>query len=404
MKYFHFFVTKSLFLLLALTVVKPIYAEQPAVNTDALYEALFTACRSSSETSTSFFNDCLDALQSSEESLSALTPDEIFANNTNVTSSAINDNFNRMDLLRQFGSRPIGGGASADSIASRFDIYTNGHTSWQEYNRQSLNPGFDLFDSKVMIGADYRFNDNFIAGLTSSYLSSDTTLNQGAGEIDTDGYAFSIYGSYYLNDSFFIDGTFAYADQRHRTTRNIAYGSVSQVASADVDSDTFSAGVVTGYNFFVDGWTITPTARWMYRSIQLDGYTESLSNPGAAGGTLGVAIGDQEYESITGNFGAQVSYAWSQSWGVLMPTLAAEYVHEFSNNSQSVNVRFINAPDGTGGFSIRNSARDRDYATINAGLSAQFARGVSAFVMYEKLLDLNSITSDSLSMGVRLEL
>ena len=182
------------------------------------------------------------------------------------------------------------------------------------------------------------------------------------------------------------------------------YTGVNQVAKASVDSNTFAAGLVTGYNFFLDGWTLTPTARWMYRNIQLDGYSESLSNPFAPGGSLGVAIGNQEYESITGNFGAQVSYAWSQSWGVLIPTLSGEYVHEFADNSQSVNVTFVNAPTGTGGFVMHNSGRDKDYALLNAGLSAQFARGVSAFVTYEKLLDLSSVTSDSLSMGVRVEL
>ncbi len=368
------------------------------LNFDDLADALFEACNSATLGS-DFEADCFDALSDASRSLGALTPDEIIANNANITSSAIMDSFTRLALLRQ-----IGGGASADSIISRFDVFANGHTSWQEYDRINLNPGFNLFDSKVTIGADYRFTDNLIVGLTSSYLSSDSELKQGAGDIDTNGYAFSIYGSYYVGDSFFIDGTFAYADQRHRTLRNVAYTGVNQVATANVDSDTYSAGVITGYNFNFGGWTVTPTARWMYRNIQLEGYTESLSNPSGKGGSLVLAIGEQEYESITGNFGTQVSYAWSQSWGVLMPTVSAEYIHEFANNSQSVNVRFVNAPTGTGGFTLRNSAMDRDYAAITAGFSAQFSKGLSAFVIYEKLLDLNSVTSDSLSMGVRMEL
>ncbi|WP_235185811.1 autotransporter outer membrane beta-barrel domain-containing protein [Methylomarinum vadi] len=348
---------------------------------------------------TDFQSDCINALFSGDEALGALTPDEIFSLNTNITSGALDDMFKRLATLRQ-----IGGGAGADSIVSRFDVYVNGHSSWQEYDQHLLNPGFNLVDSKVMIGADYRFSDNFIVGLSSSYLSSDATLKQGAGDIDTNGYSFSAYSSFYLDDRFFIDGTFSYSDQRHRTLRNISYTGVNQVAKAKVDSDTYAAGLVTGYNFFFDGWTFTPTARWMYRNIQLDGYSESLSDPTGPGGTLGLAIGEQEYESVTGNFGAQLSYAWSQPWGVLIPTLSGEYVHEFSDNSQSVNVTFVNTPTGTGGFIIRNSERDKDYAVINAGLSAQFAGGFSAFVTYEKLLDLSTVTSDSLSMGLRLEL
>lgn len=380
------------------------YAGEVSANSnfESVGSALFDACGDQSfgeVTLEDFIGDCLQALEAGDEALSALTPDEIFSVNSNITSSAVNDSFTRLATVRQ-----IGGGASSDSIINRLDIYVNGHSSWQEYDQHQLNPGFELVDNKIMIGADYRFTDYFIAGLSSSYLSSDTTIKQGAGDIDTNGYSFSAYSSIYLDDRFFLDASFSYSDQRHRTLRNIAYSGVSQVARANVDSDTYAAGLVAGYNFFLDGWTFTPSARWMYRNIQLDGYSESFSNPLAAGGTLGVALGEQEYESITGNFGAQLSYAWSQSWGVLIPTIAAEYVHEFSDNSQSVNVTFINAPSGTGGFVIRNSERDKDYAVINAGLSAQFMYGISAFVTYEKLLDLSTVTSDSLSMGLRMEL
>lgn len=377
--------------------------QPPATNNDnfkSIGDSLFSACTSGA--SGSFLSDCEDALfdaDAGENSISALTPDELTANNSNISSSAVNSSFVRLGTLRK-----MGGGASADSAFSRFSVYTNGYSSWQEYNQHGLNPGFKLFDAKATLGADYRFTDNFIAGLSSSFLTSDSQFKQGAGDIDTDGYAFAIYSSFYTDNNFFIDGSFAYSDQSHDSRRNIVYGVTNQVASATVDSDTYSAGFSTGYNFFINGWTLTPTARWMYRNIKLDGYTESLSNPGGAGGSLALAIGEQEYESMTGNFGAQLSYAWSQSWGVLIPTFSAEYIHEFSNNARTVNARFINAPTGTGSFTVSSSEMDTDYASISAGVSTQFSQGVSAFLNYEKLLGLKSVTSDSVSMGIRLEL
>jgi len=368
-------------------------------NFRSIGESLYNACQSASG---SFFSDCFDALtdaQNDKNTISALTPDELTANNTNISSSAVNSSLVRLGALRK-----MGGAASADSAFSRFSVYTNGYSSWQQYNQQGLNPGFKLFDSKATLGADYRFTDNFIIGLSSSFLNSDSQLKQGAGNIDTDGYSFAIYSSFYVDNNFFIDGSFAYSDQATNTSRNVSYGVTNQIASANFDSDTYSAGFVTGYNFFNDGWTLTPTARWMYRNIKMDGYTESLSNPTAAGGSLALAIGKQQYESMTGNFGAQLSYAWSQSWGVLIPTFSAEYIHEFSNNSKTVNARFIKAPTGTGAFTVTSSKMDTDYASISAGVSTQFSQGVSAFLNYEKLLDLKSVTSDSVSMGIRLEL
>jgi outer membrane autotransporter protein len=363
--------------------------------------ALFDACNADRLKPGQFRTDCFATLGAGDESIGVLTPDEIFSNDTTITNNAVNQSFGRLHLLRQAGR---GGGASADnSIVNQLGVYINGHTSWEEYHEQGLNPGFKIFNSKVTAGVDHRFSDYFIAGLSASYINSDNQFKNGAGDIDVDGYSFAIYGSFNPNEYFFIDGSFGYADQRHSISRNIVFTGANQRTDADVDSDTFSAGLTTGYNFYVGGWTITPTARWMYRNIQLDKYTEAMLNPTAAGGSLGLAVGSQEYESITGNFGTQISYAWNQSWGVLIPTFSAEYVYEFQDNSEKVKARFINAPGGTGVFSIENSSRDSDYAAISAGFSAQFIHNISAFVMYEKLLGLKSITSDSLSMGVRLE-
>lgn len=386
-------------------------------NIDAVGTALFNACPGAFG-SGAFFQDCRNASDVGGEALGALTPDEIFAVNTNITSSAVNDNFTRLGQLRNFGFPPgrvsnlnasssFGGGASSDSLGSRLGVYINGHADWQEYTPQVLNPGFRLFDSRAMVGADYRFTDNFIAGLSASYLGSDTQLKFGAGNINSDGYSFTSYGSYYIGDQFFIDGMFGYSNQTHRIVRTQSYSgfnTVSQLTNADVDSDTYSAAVASGYNFNFNALTVTPTARWVYRNIQMDNYSESFSQAGVAGSALGLAVGAQDYESITGNFGVQLSYAWSQPWGVLIPHFSADYVHEFANNSVGINARFVNAPTGTGGFTIRNTVMDRDYVTLNTGFSAQFSHGVSGFVSYEKILDLSHLTSDSVSMGLRMEL
>ncbi len=367
-------------------------------NTDALLDSFSTACSTSMDSG--FIADCNDVFFSGDKNtLSALTPDEIIANNTNITSGALNNSFARLGNLRG-----LGGGSSADSLISRLGVYSNGHSAWQAYDAQGLNPGFKYFDSKAMVGVDYRFTDNFIAGLSGSYIGSDSQLNNNAGSIDSEGYSFAIYSSFYMNDKFYIDGTFAYSGQNHESSRNVFYTGSNQVARGDVDSDTYSAGLVAGYNFSYKGLTITPTMRWMYRDIQIDGYTESLSDPTGPGSGLALAIGEQEYESLTGNFGAQISYAWSQPWGILVPTISGEFIHEFSNSPEQFNVRFVNAPTGTGAFTLSTSETDSDYASVSAGVSAQFSHGFSAFFNYEKILGLKNLTSDAVAMGIRLEL
>jgi outer membrane autotransporter protein len=113
-------------------------------------------------------------------------------------------------------------------------------------------------------------------------------------------------------------------------------------------------------------------------------------------------LSEQEVKSLTLTLGGQVSYAISQTWGVLLPYASFDWVHEFDDDARNVTGKFINDP-GLDLFALATDDPDRDYFTLGFGISAQLAQGRAAFLQYRTTLGLDDISSDSISAGIRLE-
>jgi len=54
-------------------------------------------------------------------------------------------------------------------------------------------------------------------------------------------------------------------------------------------------------------------------------------------------------------------------------------------------------------FVIPTETPDRDYFALAVGASAQFSKGISAFLNYETALGLRSVTAHGFTGGVRFE-
>jgi outer membrane autotransporter protein len=134
----------------------------------------------------------------------------------------------------------------------------------------------------------------------------------------------------------------------------------------------------------------------------VDGYSEIMSSPTLDGGGWASSIGSQDVKSITLQLGGDVSYAFSQSWGVLLPQAHFEWVHEFEDDSPNVTGFFLQDPSRTS-FSLNTDKPDSDYFNLRLGVSAQFAAGRSAHIYYRKLIGYDNLDLDAIGAGVRIE-
>jgi uncharacterized protein with beta-barrel porin domain len=314
--------------------------------------------------------------------------------------------------------------ASTPSAFSRLGVFANGTFTSGDKDATSLEAGFDFKTYGATLGADYRFTDNFVLGVTFNYMSTnidfDTLSFLGSpdgGGIDTQSFGFSIYGTYYVSNQFYVDGIFNFGRNHYDIDRRIIYSipstdrtgtlipgattTVNQTAQGGTNSTQYSFSVGTGYDFHVQGFTVTPFARLEYSKLDVDGYQEAINNT-ADGFGLALAFDSQDVESLLSGLGAQASYAISTGVGVLLPQVRAEWRHEFKNDARTITSRFVNDPARTP-LVLGTDGPDRDFFTLGTSLSATFRGGVAAFVSYEAVVGLAEVTSHNVVGGIRLE-
>jgi outer membrane autotransporter protein len=289
---------------------------------------------------------------------------------------------------------------------SRLGAFINGEINFGDKDTTERESGFEFSTLGLTAGVDYRFTDNLVAGIALGYTNSETDLKAGGGNIDNDGYSLSLYGTFYQSDAFYIDGLYSYGRNSYDNERNIVYSvantSINQTALSSNDSDQQALGIGAGYHFNREAFTFTPNVRLDYVKTDIDGLTENAADPSALGSGWMVALDSQTVKSLTVTLGVQADYAMSQSWGVLIPHVDLELVHEFEDDIRQLNGRFLGDVSGES-FSLNSDSPDRDYFNLGLGLLAQFTQGKAAFIRYEGTLGLRDLERHAIMGGVRFE-
>jgi outer membrane autotransporter protein len=231
-------------------------------------------------------------------------------------------------------------------------------------------------------------------------MESDFDRNQGS--LNSDAYSGSLYGTYYLQNGFYVDALGTVGGLNYDSTRTIDYNlpgtdSVNASAISNPGGKQYVASMGVGYNHAINGLNINPYLRGNYNRLDVDAFDEQ----GGAG--MAVGYSDQTVESVTSVLGAQLSYALSTASGVFTPYLHGEWRHEFEDSSRVIPVRFLGNTSTGQAFGVVTENPDRNYFNVGVGVSGTFARGVSAFLNYDTLLGYNNIESHALMAGTRLE-
>jgi len=87
---------------------------------------------------------------------------------------------------------------------SRLGLFINGEFTFWDKDATSREAGFDFNIFGITGGADYMISENFFLGIALNYSHNDIDLDSDGGELDSNGYSASIYGTYYL-DNFYFD-------------------------------------------------------------------------------------------------------------------------------------------------------------------------------------------------------
>ena len=242
-----------------------------------------------------------------------------------------------------------------------------------------------------LLGADYRWNENFVTGLYAGYEFSEAKY---AGGSSTKGNTFN-FGSYasYENDGYYADAVVGGGFTTYETQRAIKFSTIDRKAKADPNSGQFTAGVNFGKDWKADKFIFGPVIGAHYTFANIGGFKESGAD------SLNLAIGQQDASSFRTTLGGRLAYNWDINKKItLIPEVRLSWMHEFMNNPRNITSKL----DGGNGssFNYETTAPYRDSANAAIGVTAQFNKTISSSVFYNVNFGSQSYQSNTISIGL----
>jgi len=289
--------------------------------------------------------------------------------------------------------------AAGDGEAPRWGLFANGDFSFGDYGSGADQAGFDFHSEGVTAGADYRILDDASIGLAMGYAKESVHYDRNGSNSTDDQLNVSMYGTYYPDESWYIDGIIGYTHHWLDTNRDIRFPDDQRTAKGDTDADELLIAAGGGYSItLAEGFDFGPYARLEYKKL----WIQSFEEKGAFG--LNLSYEDDDFFSIISNLGLIGTYATSTNFGVITGSVYMDWEHEYANDQRNVGARYSADPNENTGWSVRTDAPDRDAANLGLSLTAVLQGGFSIFADYETLLFYDRIDRHEITAGVRIEL
>ena len=214
---------------------------------------------------------------------SAGLDDMIFADQTNAKSAG----------AQNFGS-----------ASSPWGFYTSGVGtvgSLQSINGGSgLQPGYAFNTGGITGGADYRFNDNFVAGMSGGYLHGHASVySPGNATVDNNSGRFGVYAAGFIENiraNMYVGG----AVDSFSTSRGVAFGNISRTATASPMGSEFNTDASASYDIETSRWgTYSPFAGLNYDRLMIGSFSESGAD------SLDLNVSPETAESLRSSLGAE---------------------------------------------------------------------------------------------------
>lgn len=316
------------------------------------------------------------------------TQSTVSAKISEIPDAELNTIGSRLTQVRRGSPETTTNHAAAGDNFDRLGVFINGNYTFGE------GLGFEQDGAGTTLGADYRFTDNLVLGVVFAYNHTEADFDNSQGNMDTDALSGALYGSFFTENGFYIDGVFSGKSVDYEIQRNISNTSVI----GENSGTKYNVNVSGGYDVQINGLTLTPQLRVNYSNNHI----EAMDERGAA--DLILHYGEQNFDSLKTSLGAQLSYPLSFSWGVLMPTISADWTHEFFYSPRTIDAHFIqDSGIPSNAFEIVTNGLEKDFMNLGVGASAQLKHGVSMFVNYDTILAHKYIESHLFTAGVRVE-
>jgi outer membrane lipase/esterase len=355
---------------------------QPCLNT-----AAGTLC---STPDTYLFWDDLHPTAAGHRLISAYALDPITATRS-ISTQAETALGNASRQTRDINGRLIALRTSSPPITGQISVFASGDTNFGDRSTTNTNTGFKIDTKGLTVGADYPVSQNLAIGLAVSSINTNNQLNDNRGKVSVNSTAVSAYGNY-TQDKFYTDALLNYGWDNFNISRTIQVPGFTQ-ANANPSGNQLSLRLNSGYDFGSNGLSIGPTVGIRYTKVNINSYTEQN------GDILNLKVNPQDLDSLILNIGAQVSYPFKASFATISPYFAANFEHEFAQNSRQIATELVTQP----GIPIRTKigAGDRDFIRLSTGFQTEFTNNLSVNLGYETVVGKDNFSDNYLSAKVR---
>jgi autotransporter-associated beta strand protein len=304
-------------------------------------------------------------------------------------------------LLSDTGDPVLGGIAMNDPknmagspMTEPWDVFINGNVVLaQDFSDPSAGiAGANSTTGAVQVGADYRFNSNFLLGLTFAYGQTYATLDTIGSNATVNTYSPGIYASY-SDGGWYANGLGSYGFANYNQNRHVAIGAFNGTATSNPAGDQFLTNFDGGYNFHKGNWTYGPTAGLQFMHISVDGYTET-GLPGA-----NLTVGQNQGDSLRSLLGGRVAYEFHGAGMTFEPYFNASWQHEYLNQSRGITTQFNGI--GAGSFVINTPNPSENSAVAQLGMNAQINNALMTFVDYTVQAGQSNYFGQSVQAGFK---
>ena len=275
------------------------------------------------------------------------------------------------------------------SDADRFGVFTDGSVSLGR-----TDTGVRTTDAiDLNTGVDYRVRSDLVIGTAAGYAHDPARDG-----LDISSWHGSLYGTYFRPDRFHVDALFSYGGSTIESTRLVATdASDAAMSTAKASSGGRGrSGLLSGaFDWKWGQLAFEPRIGAQY----LDSGVGRLEETGAQDG---VSISNQSSQSLRVNAGSQVRVSLKLAKLVLTPTVAADYLHDLADRTDTIDVRFAGNWPARGAIdTVRPSRDDPGYFTWSVGATAQWTKSLSAFVSYRTFAGADATETRDFAWGLQ---
>lgn len=397
----------------------PVVADECAIRTSALAEACTAIIGAADAGHTSEVTDALRAI----------APDEVLAQTRVLNDMGATQFFNvdaRLNELRRGGGgfslsgltvnsgnqsiplalvgdalqEALGFGDIENGLVSPWGFFINGNITNGDQNENIADGRVGVaYDSVgITAGVDYRLSSRSVVGGAIGYSSLSSDVGSDS-TLDAKSLLFTGYGSYYINERFYIDSRLTYGSASLDQERAVAFQVGSSVfderAIGETDATQFTLASSIGYHLNYGAWSVTPNAGVRYTSNDVDGFEESGANE------FNVGYEDQSFSTVQFAVGVQVARALSLSSGVLMPQFDISLNTE--NGDDPSSEAYLLDGSTTETFLLQEQNPDSSYGAAGLGFVYLMGNGRQAFLTYRQTFGNDDFDRGTLNLGGRFE-